>query len=152
MMLDEGAVPGAQHATPEPFGAIRTSHILVFNPRKEILMRRTGASGMPHGGVWTTALVGDVAPGDGYGPAAAEVARSTLGLRPSALRFVGHTWLDRHGERAFIGVFVAAHDGPAPHADMAFVPLATVLRASRTAPAQLSPEFLRAFRLIEGDW
>ena len=129
----------------------RASLVLVLNGRRELLLRRAHAAGLPHGGAWTCGIEVAVGSGESYAAAATRELRAAFGTRvPPALRYAGKTWLDEPEGRVFIGVFVAAHDAPAPDG-AAFVPLHDVMRGLRHAPEAYDSALARAFRLIQGE-
>lgn len=151
------AAPDAASLAPpadagEPTG--RASHVLLFNARREVLLRRLDAPGLPQGGAWTSGAFADVQPNESYEAAAARALREGLGLRLGTLRDVGRTWIDEPGARTFLGVFVAAHDGPldaSSGAHLRFVPIHAVLRALRRDPQAFTEGLARALRVVHGE-
>lgn len=128
----------------------RVSHVLLLDRRRQLVLRRIPAPGLPHGGQLTSSIVAPVDAGESYEAAAAHAARAVLGRRAPELRYVDRTWIDRDGGRTFLGVFVALWDGDVPDACVA-VPLPEVLRAARSDDRRLEGAFLRALRSMVGE-
>ena len=129
----------------------RASLVLVLNGRRELLLRRAHAAGLPHGGTWTCGIEVAVGSGESYAAAATRELRGAFGTRvPPALRYAGKTWLDEPEGRVFLGVFVTAHDAPPPDGTT-FVPLHDVMRGLRHDAAAYDDALARAFRLIQGE-
>lgn len=137
-------------ATFETISGARTSHVLLVDRKQRLLLRRTSAPGLPHGGQLTSSVVATVEPGESYEAAAARGLRELLGRRTPALRYVDRTWIDRDGGRTFLDVFVALHDGDAPETHVA-MPIADVVRAARLDDRRLEGAFLRALRVVHGE-
>lgn len=137
-------------ATFEPIAAARASHVLLVDRKQRLLLRRTTAPGLPHGGQLTSSVVAGVEQGESYEAAAARGLRALLGRRTPVLRYVDRTWIDRDGGRTFLDVFVALHDGDAPETHVA-MPIADVIRAARLDDRRLEGSFLRALRVVHGE-
>lgn len=134
----------------EPLASARESHVLLVDRKQRLLLRRTSALGLPHGGQLTSSVVAAVEPGESYEAAAARGLRALLGRRVPELRYVDRTWIDRDGGRTFLDVFVALHDGEAPETHVA-MPIADVVRAARWDDRRLEGAFLRALRVVHGE-
>lgn len=129
----------------------RASLVLLFNGRREVILRRVPAPGRPHGGAWACGIETPVDAGESYATAAARATRETLRMRIAPpLRFLDKTWLDEPGARVFLGVFAAAYDGPTPEGATA-LPIVEVTRAMRRTPELFCESLTRAFRLLQGD-
>jgi hypothetical protein len=134
----------------EPISARRTSHVLLVDRKQRLLLRRTSAPGLPHGGQLTSSVVANVEAGESYEAAAERAMRALLGRRSPELRYVDRTWIDRDGGRTFLDVFVALYDGDVPETHVA-LPIADVIRAARLDDRRLEGAFLRALRAVHGE-
>jgi hypothetical protein len=130
--------------------AARVSHVLLVDRKQRLLLRRTSAPGLPHGGQLTSSVVARVEAGESYEAAAVRGLRAMLGRRAHEPRHVDRSWIDRDGGRTFLGIFVALHDAETPATHVA-MPVAEVLRAARLDDRLLEGAFLRVLKAIVGD-
>jgi 8-oxo-dGTP pyrophosphatase MutT (NUDIX family) len=111
----------------------RTVHVLIFNGRGEVLLRRLTWTRDREPGRWGSSAAGYLHAGENYPEAARRRAAEELSLS-APLAEVGVTCLHDEGAAQFLGVFTATADCP-----------------SSAAPERLAEATFRPLALVEQD-
>ncbi|MBU0648198.1 NUDIX domain-containing protein [Patescibacteria group bacterium] len=90
----------------------RTSHILIFNTRRDkLFLQKRGPDVFVYPGYWTSSASGHVGSGQSYRQTAVRELREELGIECD-LKYIGYYWLDLEGNNERNAVFVGYSDGP----------------------------------------
>lgn len=90
----------------------RVAHVLVFNPRGELLVQQLASNRKRHAGAWGSSVAAYLFAGESYRHAAERRLEEELGFRDLPLDYIGKNTMMDQGSRKFVAVFTAISDGP----------------------------------------